>query len=205
MAQELTPRNLPAQQQGASTHTIHEYECASPEEAKAIYEQAKKRLMTINSWQEYAGAGTAEFWLLNEQGQEKDGQPEKGDLFQIDIPGPGSSEGDGFDWVQVEDIEENSVGDAELISIRVRPAQHPGHRKEGETAHFFTHDATSNFVVSRNGLMVKAEVYGRNEVPNISEAEGLLDKARNATIGATAAVGLSKIQWKSLVKGLIGR
>lgn len=203
MDDKLVPGNLPEQQQGASTHTQHEIECGSREEAEQVYELAKNRLLSVNAWHEYAGAGSAEFSLFNEAGQKKEGPVVKGDRFQIDIPGPGSSQGEGFDWVQVEDVEEHKAESTAHISIRVRPTRHPEHRDEGETAHFFTHDATSNFVVSRNGLVVKAEVFGRNEIPNIAEAEGLLDKARNAAVGATAAAGISKIQWKNLVKGLI--
>ena len=43
---------------------------------------------------------------------------------------------------------------------------------------------------------------GRNEVPN-TEADNLLDKARNAVVAIGAMIGLSELQWEKLVKGLV--
>jgi hypothetical protein len=69
-------------------------------------------------------------------------------------------------------------------------------------AHFFTEEATSNFMVKRVGNKVSAEVHGRNEKPN-TEAEKLVDKARNTAVATGAVTGFAKLQWKSLVNGLI--
>jgi len=49
---------------------------------------------------------------------------------------------------------------------------------------------------------VFAEVNGRNEQPN-TDAENLIDKARNIAVAAGAMLGFSKVQWKSLVDGLV--
>ncbi|MBC8052817.1 MAG: hypothetical protein H7Y13_07110 [Sphingobacteriaceae bacterium] len=69
-------------------------------------------------------------------------------------------------------------------------------------AHFFKDDASSTFLVQRNGLTVKAEVHGRNEQAN-TNTEKFIDKARNILVAAGAMLGFSDFQWKSLVKGLI--
>ena len=69
-------------------------------------------------------------------------------------------------------------------------------------AHFLSDDATSTFIISRKNNTITASVHGRNEKPN-TEAAGLLDKIRNAIVGTTAVAGISKIQWKLLVKGLL--
>jgi hypothetical protein len=45
-------------------------------------------------------------------------------------------------------------------------------------------------------------VYGRNEKPN-TDTETLSDKARNAAVAGGAITGFSKLQWKSLVNGLV--
>ena len=89
--------------------------------------------------------------------------------------------------------------------MRVRPAPNP-HKNAGdkEAAHFFKDEATSNFLIERKGTMVSAAVYGRNEKLNLT-TEKLSDKVRNAVVGTTAVMGLSIIQWKKLVKGLIGK
>ncbi len=57
-------------------------------------------------------------------------------------------------------------------------------------------------MISRKGSTVIASVFGRNETPNTS-TEKVGDKIRNAAIGSTAIAGASKIQWASLVKGLL--
>jgi len=130
-----------------------------------------------------------------------------GDYFKIDILGPGSESGDGYDWVQIEAIEDHSNASVkkESFGIRVRPAPNPEKdSNDKETAHFFKDEATSNFIIERNGRTVSAEVHGRNEKPNTT-AHKSLDKIRNTVIGSSAILGLSHIQWKKLVKGIIGK
>jgi hypothetical protein len=70
-------------------------------------------------------------------------------------------------------------------------------------AHFFSDEATSNFIVQRRGLEVIAAVLGRNEKPNTG-AEKIIDKARNTAVATGAVTAFSKLQWKSLVNGLLG-
>ena len=67
---------------------------------------------------------------------------------------------------------------------------------------FFKEDATSTFIVERDGNNLRAAVHGRNELPN-TKADKPLDKARNAIVGLGAMLGLSNPQWKSLVKGIL--
>ncbi|HEY6901282.1 MAG TPA: hypothetical protein VI233_11585, partial [Puia sp.] len=57
--------------------------------------------------------------------------------------------------------------------------------------------------LERKEKRVTMTVYGRNEVPNTAGASGVADKVRNAVVGTLGAIGLSKVQWKSLVKGLL--
>lgn len=71
-------------------------------------------------------------------------------VWKIDIPGPGSSEGDGYDCVCVEDVKEVSEGDMQSTGFHVRPSQNPFGEKN-ETAHFYSNEATSNFIVTREG------------------------------------------------------
>ncbi len=136
---------------------------------------------------------------------ERDAQT--GDYFKIDIPGPGTKTGEGYDWVRIEAIEDysNASAENESFGMRVRPAPNP-HKNAGdkEAAHFFKDEATSNFLIEQKGTMVSAAVYGRNEKLNLT-TEKLSDKVRNAVVGTTAVMGLSIIQWKKLVKGLIGK
>ncbi len=128
-----------------------------------------------------------------------------GDHFKINIPGPGTNTGEGYDWVTIEAIEDdtNAEAETESVLVRVRPAENPTNEKK-DVAHFFTDDASSSFTVHRQGNKVTAGVHGRNEVPNTG-AESLLDKARNAAVAVGAIIGLSTPQWKSLSKGLLGK
>ncbi len=88
---------------------------------------------------------------------------DEGDFVRIDIPGPGTRIGHGYDWVIIEALVEEAGAGAEVISMRVRPAAHPLGDDE-RVAHFLKSCATSTFQVRRVGNCVSAEEHGRNEV-----------------------------------------
>lgn len=192
---------IPEQHTGGESNTEAEVILSNEQEAKLFFEVACQRLVHVNGWHELAGTGTAEFILCDAAGNEVQRTAQQGDHFKIDIPGPGSVSGDGYDWVQIETIEKVENPEEESLLIRVRPATNPNNERK-DTAHFFTDEATSNFVIKRQGLKVKAEVHGRNEKPNV-QAEKVVDKARNAAVATGAIAALSKLQWQSLVNGLV--
>ncbi len=192
---------VPPQATGAQSNTESTATFDTVEEAKTFFETAKNRLLQVGRWHEIAGKGTAGFELTDAQGNSVSRAPQKGDHLKIDIPGPGPQTGDGFDWVQVEEVEETHEGEVECLAMRVRPATNPQNSKE-DVAHFFSDEATSNFVVKREGTTITAAVYGRNEKPNV-DAEKVVDKARNAAVATGAVSGFSKLQWKSLVNGFV--
>lgn len=192
---------IPNQEEGAEVNVEDSVVLQSETEAASFYTVVKERLVNINGWGKLAGALSAEFALTDEQGQEIDSYPRKGNYFKINIPAPGIITGEGYDWVQIEEVQEEGDGESESIAIRVRPASSPVNDKE-DVAHFLTDEATSNFIVKRQGAKITAGVYGRNEKPNV-KADTLLDKARNAIVGTGAVSGLAKLQWKGLVNGLL--
>jgi len=194
-AQEVIPEH----NKGIQTNTESSIELSTEQEAQQFYEEAKQRLLAINSWHQYAGNASADFLLTDHKGNRINRSPQKGDHFKIDIPGPGTVTGDGHDWVQVEAIEENENS----IGIRVRPVTNPTNERK-DVAHFFSEEATSSFIVKRDGKKITAGVYGRNEKPN-TNTENLKDKIRNTAMAAGAISGFSKLQWKSLVNGLVKR
>lgn len=194
--------DIPAQNSGASSDTEAAATFDSTEEAQQFFEIVKGRLLHVNNWQKWAGAATAVFKLTDADGNEVNRTVQEGDHFKIDIPGPGPVTGDGFDWVQVEKIEETTASDKmEQLSIQVRPATNPNNERQ-DVAHFFSDEASSCFVIKRDGATVSAAVHGRNEKPN-TDAEKLVDKARNAAVATGAVAAFSKLQWKSLVNGLV--
>jgi hypothetical protein len=188
---------IPEQDKGTQTNTESSIEFSSEKEAKDFFKTVKERLLNVNKWHDYAGSASANFQLTDENGNPVDRKPQKGDHFKIDIPAPGTITGEGNDWVRVETIEEeeNSIG------IRVRPATNPTNERK-DVAHFFDKEASSSFLVNREVKKITAGVYGRNEKPN-THTETLIDKLRNATIATGAISGFSKLQWKSLVNGLV--
>lgn len=195
----LPEEHIPDHHTGIKTDTISTQDLATEEEARAFYTLVHQRLVQVWRWQEWAGAGSATFALTDSAGNEVQRMPVPGDHFKIDIPGPGPRTGEGFDWVRVEAVE--TEPDSTLI--RVRPATSPLNQNK-DVAHFFSDEATSNFVVQRNGTTVSAEVHGRNEKPNFA-AEKMVDKARNTAVATGAVTAFSKLQWKSLVNGLVQR
>lgn len=192
---------IPEQETGFQSNTTAVQECATVEAAADFFTLVKNRLQQVSRWHDWAGAGTAQFWLTDAVGNEVSRPPLAGDHFKIDIPGPGSSTGDGFDWVRVEAVEEQEEEGSSSILIRVRPATNPQNNKQ-DVAHFFSEEATSNFVVKKEGNRVSASVYGRNEKPN-THAEAVGDKLRNTAVASGAVTAFSKLQWKALVNGLV--
>jgi hypothetical protein len=170
-------------------------------EAHAMYAIAKERLLNVNNWHEIAGTLSADFTVTDEQGKEVDRKVRKGDHFKVSIPGPGSKAGEGYDWVQVEDIKEVLNDDVESTGLIVRPASNP-QNDDSEVAHFYAEQSTSSFIVTREGNKVTAGIYDRNIEPN-TDSSSAADKVRNTTVGLGAKYGFSRLQWQALADALI--
>lgn len=173
----------------------------SKEEAVNFYEVAKNRLLNVNQWDKICLTPSAVFRLMNAKGQEIAGLVKEGDYIRINIPGPGTTVGEGYDWVSVESLVERVFSEFEIISLTVKPSHHPLKPFKG-VAHFFTNEASSTFQIKRNGTMVFAEIHGRNEIAN-NKTRSIIDNLRNTLIGWTAKLGMSYPQWKFLAEGLV--
>ena len=195
----LPEEQLPRQETGSQSNTESEAELTDAAEAQAFYQVVRERLLNVNDWHEWGGTGTADFTLCDATGKEVKRPPQPGDHFRIDIPGPGTKTGAGDDWVRVEEVKDEET----CLLVRVRPASNPTN-PDPDIAHFFTDEATSNFMVRCEGNKVIAGVYGRNEKPN-TDTTRTADKIRNAAVATGAVSGFSKLQWKALVNGLVRR
>lgn len=194
-------RLIPASYTGKEIEADATVELRAEEDAKAYYEDTKDRLLDVNNWHHIAGIISAEFQIVDKDGNDRNRYPEKGDYLRIDIPGPGSKAGDGYDWVVVEELlEENNV-DVQSIGFRVRPSQNP-FGEETDTAHFYSKEGTSTFIVMREGRKISAWIVDRNTKPN-DQAGSIVDKLRDSTIGIAALGMFSKAQWQGLAKGLV--
>ncbi|HEY4064959.1 MAG TPA: STAS/SEC14 domain-containing protein [Puia sp.] len=190
---------LPSQIKGAATMTSATVLAANEKDARFIFKRTGERLLDVNQWSEYC-TSMASFLLIDEDGGPLQGRASVGDFIRIDIPGPGTREGEGYDWVQVEKIEYASMDN--IFFMEVRPSRNPCNKGSTAIAHFLESSATSTFMVVCEEKTVSVTVYGRNEVPNTA-VPGTLDKWRNSAVGSVGSIGLSKIQWKALVKGLL--
>jgi hypothetical protein len=196
---------LPPQVRGESTMTTAQVTAGKEADARFIYERATNRLLDVNEWTDHCGALSASFQLTDDGGETLKGRAAVGDYIRIHIPGPATDEGRGYDWVKIEKIEQPPPdGSAGLSLLQVRPCANPQIKDASATAHFLEDSATSTFIIEWTDRRVSATVYGRNEVPNTAHP-GAIDKVRNAVIGTLGAIGLSKIQWKALVEGLLDR
>jgi hypothetical protein len=196
---------LPEQEEGSDKNIEAVVEAPNIDEAKRLFQDAKKRLLNVNEWHKICGKMSSVFELTDEKGDHLDGDPTVGNYFRIDIPGVGSAAGKGYDWVRVEEVKKETQEDAdsEYVLITVRPADNPT-SKDDNIAHFFSDKATSNFVVKREKNVVTAAVYGRNEVANTG-TDNTIDKLRNAVVGVSAIAGLSNPQWKMLANAVVGK
>jgi hypothetical protein len=192
---------IPENQEGKEIAAEHSVTLNDVSAAKLLYEQAKQRLLLVHNWGKIAGKLSADFQLTDDQGTEVKRLTMKGDHFRIDIAGPGSKAGEGYDWARVEDLKEVHQGEIDSIAIMVRPASNP-QTPNPNTAHFFSEKSTSTFVVTRESNKVTASIYDRNIEAN-EETKEPLDKVRNAVVGLGAKHGFSKLQWQALAEAFI--
>ncbi|HYG01721.1 MAG TPA: hypothetical protein VD927_04705 [Chryseosolibacter sp.] len=201
---DIKEKIIPPQHAGGKKDIEHKVAASDDDDARKLFVIGRNRLLDVNNWSNVAEGLSAKFHLTDQNGIDVERTAEKTDCFKIDIPAPGPAEGDGHDWVKIEAIEDksDSQGPSESIAIRVRPCPNPRERQGENVAHFLDEKATSTFVVQRNGREITAAVYGRNEKPN-TDTTSVIDKVRNAVVGTTAIMGMSNVQWKNLVQGLI--
>jgi len=192
---------IPMQQKGAKTDTKSEVSFESPDLARTHFQTVKKRFLDINSWELFAGEEKAEFALRDSKGTLLLREPLVGDYITIKVPGLHNTGPDGYDWVQIEEIDNETSDMKDCAYIRVRPVANPT-VPEDSTAHFFGPEATSNFLIWREDKTVGAEVHGRNEIPN-TEDVSLLEKIRNGLVAIGGMFIASEFQWSSFTDGLL--
>lgn len=192
---------VPEQHTGQAIDAESSVELKDESAAKAFFNLVKDRLLNVNNWHELAGTLTAEFQLVDKDGTEVNRAAQKGDYFKIDIPGPGTKSGEGYDWVQIEEIETVSTAAVDSIGLRVRPAKDP-QNNDPDVAHFYSPESTSSFTVTREKNKITAAIYDRNTKTN-KDASSVTDKIRDAVVGTAGILSFSKIQWKALTEGLV--
>jgi hypothetical protein len=192
------------QKRGAKTGATKKVNLPTRHGAIMLFNKAKMRLLDVNSWQALCGTGSAEFQLTDEHGKPLNTiVADKGNLIRISLPAPGNASGSGYDWVRIEEFEHHKelLKDEESYGFRVRPVENPIGNSEA-SAHFYTKQSTSTFLIVRRANKVIAMERGRNEVPNVSSVS-MLNKIRNVVVAVLAMLGLAKPQWQRLVNGFL--
>ncbi len=199
LAKKIIPENV----KGKATDLEEEVIAKDIIQAKKQYESACMRMQNVNLWQDICGSLSSKFILADKQGNVKNGIARKGDFIKVDIPGPAMANAGGADWVMVTGIVEsvNEKKDEQVTALKVEVCPSPLHTGNG-AAHFFKEGASSTFVVRRSGKKVIASYHGRNEVPN-TDVDKTTDKIRNLAVAAGAYIGLSELQWKTLIKAFL--
>lgn len=202
----MKPKHIPGvseQEKGSFHDTKSQKICNDTETAIQKFAVLKRRFLSVHQWKKYCGKGFGDFRLYDGSGKAVERNPQPGDFIRIDIPGPGNLEAKGFDWVEITEIDDQTLTGtkSESLMITCRPSKIPGKNTNSHIAHFYTPEATSTFIISRNGNAIQAGIYGRNESPNFNAS--FFDIIRNSLIDVGGMIGFSKIQWKKLTDGFL--
>ncbi len=201
MKEANEPSIVPGKASGTSIDVKASAILSDETTAREFFRIAMDRLRTVSEWAHLAGNLSAEFQLTDREGNVINSEVSKGDLIKIDIPGPSNTDGDGYDWVEVEETEFTSSAERDEFSFRVRPTQSPLSPTH-ETKHFYSGESTSTFMVKREKNVVSAAVYDRNTKPN-TEDNSVIGKVRDTLVGAAGITVFSRIQWQNLVDGIL--
>ncbi len=202
MKEAIIAPATPAQQSGKFVDASYVVEETGLDEALVTYNRACARMLNPPVWEQLTPGKNVSFKLATSTQDDVPRLARAGDYFKIDLPGPGSLSGQGYDWVKVETIEENTAPDADdSLAMRLRACSNPHSAADG-IAHFFNEDATSTFIARRKGNQVSFSYHGRNEVSNSSEVP-VVDKVRNTVVAIGAKAGLSALFWTGLVKAML--
>ncbi len=195
---------IPEQKEGGKSDNVNSIKCIDEREAVYFFKRASNRLLDVNNWEKICnGLFKANFKLCDEFGNAINRLAQLNDYFKIDIPGPGTVAGEGYDWVEVVHISDvaDKINNSQLLSITVKPASSPQNDK-ASIAHFFDEQATTTFLIRRHACSVSAEIHGRNEQPN-DQVGNKIDTVRNTLVANAAMLGFSDTQWKQLVKAFL--
>jgi hypothetical protein len=195
---------IPEQKEGKHNDLAESRSFPDKAAAADFFDLVASRLLQPGQWSALAGAGSAAFELVDHSGMPLAREARQGDYLKIDLPGPGSVSGEGYDWVRVDEIERK--GDAAaaqaLLAMRVVACQNPTGTRQEAAAHFFVEGASSTFELLRKDNTVSIAYHGRNEVPN-TDTGSIADNLRNAITGTLAVAGISELQWTALLKGML--
>ena len=195
---------LPAQYTGKEIIVESRVETADTATQRKLLETAIMKLKDVNNWHRIMEQPFATFQLTDSNGADlTSGTPEPGMHFKIDIAGPGSSAGQGFDWVKIVRATDFEHEDYTGSFITVQPSDNPT-SSDNHTAHFYEASSSSTFLVFSDKSGVCSMVVDRNIAVNTDNGS-VADSLRNTIFGGVGKAAFSKIQWKLLADALLGK
>jgi hypothetical protein len=196
--------DLPTQYKGKEIIAESEQTCASEAAADTLFRKALRKLKDVNNWHKFVTKPFAVFRLTSADGTALSApSPEPGMRFKIDISGPGSDAGDGYDWAEVKSVEDFHHQHYEGCCITVCPTDNPLSSKHN-TAHFYDETSSSTFIVAKckTKNSVCALVVDRNIEVN-HDNDSVVDSVRNNIVGVMGKIAFSKMQWELLANALL--
>ncbi|AMM51824.1 hypothetical protein TH61_12435 [Rufibacter sp. DG15C] len=175
-----------------------QHENTFPDEASAVqaFAESRQKLFNVEDWSHMTGI-TSTFELYDAQGQrDPNKKPDLGDYIKIILPATTIE-----NWVKVIEV----VEEENLAKFVVQPSHNPLTPAEepGKIEHFFTEEATSTFLVARQGTTLLACEIGKNEVANNQGEEAGDRPILNTVISTGGWAGFQAIQWGNLTKFLV--
>ena len=192
-------RSIPQHTTGLKKEFTSSRKFITMADAQLCYATAVSRLININHWDELSPAKKGGFQVMSKSAKPQRRRAKLGDYVRIGPPAPANPDGAGFDWVQVVTLKFLTGKRKEQCLMTLRPCPMPGAE---HTAHFFSSASTSSFLLTREGKTVTSAYYGHNEVPN-TDANGIVEKARNVAVAAGAMLGFSNVLWVPLTENFI--
>ncbi len=175
---------------------------ANREDARTAFENGRKKMLDINNWNKYVEGVVSELQLIHDSGELADASAAEGDYIRIDIPGRGSEIGYGYDWVRIEQWEEEDQEEFSSITFTVYPIADPQQKKEG-VAHFYSGDSSATFRLRRERNLVTVSVREDNLTINPLAERSVAGTMRQALIGDAGLFGYTPFQWKQLTSALL--
>jgi hypothetical protein len=166
----------------------------SLEHARELFRKATHRLLNISEWHTLPCSLLTALKLTDDNGLDVlDRQARENDYFVVN-PDSGARE-----WVRVEKVclQKDPSGSREVVTLRARPSGQPC-SDDAELARM-----SNTFEITRDGLNVTVSVYGQNEEDQRKQLfRNETDEARpDSTVGAIH--GVARVQWRSLVNGIL--
>ncbi len=173
------------------------------EDAEDFFVDAKERLLDVNNWKRYGGAGMPEFSLSDHHGNPISRRAHKGDCIKVTpFNNPDFDAAEPI-WVAIEAIEYDDYPDlsAESFAIRVRQTIPLVFNDSNSLVINAYQTATSTLVIERTGKKLAANYHSRNDMAEM--AVGMYVDEQSIKSNTSTWMGISDVQCTNLLKGFI--